>query len=881
MPRLNDRQRALLGEYLPETNLSAALALAKEGWHVFPLTPGSKLPMISKKQGGRGAHDGTVDPDVIRSWWTRHPKAGIGANLGDNRIAFDFDFNHGAQELGSFPPTRTHYTGRGGGNKHLIYRIEPGSLASLVQSGTNVLGPGIDIRAGRGSYIVMPPTPHEDTGVPYSIDQVLRKEHTLTDEELQAIWDEAGVALSAKSRGARKGLSVVSGAGNSSGVSKSGRKALSELLADPPSEGGRNDWLSRVAGHHAKQIRHKDAYEEAVRAANLMLSTPLEEDEVSKTLESIWETEQTKPQREPMEENGWLTGNKRKLFCQTSHKEGDETVYDQQPYADFDLEAKGVAVDDMHRQMYWVRIYSPYSDPIDTTVPGELLGNENATKAWLASRGFSVDPPFNATPKTAPATRLLRYLKSQKPPRVHIVPTLGWDERSGYFVTHDGVISAKGFKTKEDAGMVADPRLLERDVAPYSYGFERSQEEARKVLQEVLTFQDEVLSSVFGAWWAACFLKPQLQDRTALFPFFGVEAASESGKTNGFFDLMVALNGNTRGQVVPTRPVLRDYASANRNGIVWADDLDSLEPYGELLRASTSNGTASKMGQDRSGVVNTQVVSPILITGEALGFGTQKALVDRSVLMSAPSPKNRRSRHDPKKLQWQDVVALKDAYPDSLGGLSVLSGWYVRQAMQEEQKVLGALRSVAGTGFKGRAGDKLAVLLAGSQLLDSLVGHPGAYEGQGEHFRRVAAWAKSQGQGLEQDNTLTTRILPWALSTFNMPTEAEAGADSGRFAGIATPAFRKTDRLSNELPLDGGGSGIWYSPVLLAEAWARDRGGRVQERTESVTALTQQAQAIGGTRKAVRLQGSSLVKKYRELPAEYAAVVLRRVSEDV
>ena len=69
-------------------------------------------------------------------------------------------------------------------------------------------------------------------------------------------------------------------------------KGLQALLETPPSEGGRNDWLSRVAGHYAREHRPHEAYLESVRSANELLLPPLASAEVEKTADSIWKAEQ-------------------------------------------------------------------------------------------------------------------------------------------------------------------------------------------------------------------------------------------------------------------------------------------------------------------------------------------------------------------------------------------------------------------------------------------------------------------------------------------------------------------------------------------------------------------------------------------------------------
>ena len=850
--KLTDEQRQQVDRSGGQ-NLLAALELAEQGWHVFPLRPGSKAPLISKAQGGRGCLDGTTDPDQIIEWWTQVPNAGIGANLGPDRVAFDIDIQHGGRHLDAFPTTRTHLSGRGNGNKHLIYRYEPGSKTSQLKSKTAALGRGMDVKITTGGYIVMPPTRHESTGQPYTVSPINDGvEHTLTDSELDAILTEAGQTATPKT----------------SVTPTTDKSSLSALLSDPPAEGGRNDWLTKVAGHYAKKYRDdKDSYTVGLNIANDLLDDPLPGEEVAKTAESVWTLEhQNHPEREARLENGYLVADNATLYCQTIVRQGEEQMPALGHFADFDIRAIGVAIDNQDRRTYWVRVITPEKH-IETALNGETFGDDRAVKKWLAARGLSIDPPINAMPRTAIGVRLLRYLNSQNPIKVQITDHLGWDSNLQAFVTHDGLVTSEGHTPKETAGVVASPILVERDVAPFHYGFEHGPAKAEAVLNEILTFQEDITASVFGAWWAACWLKPQIQTRTSLFPFFGVEAVSESGKTNGFFDLMVQLNGNTRGEIAPTKPVLRDYASANKSGIVWADDLDSLEPYGELLRAATSNGVWSKMDIDRNSVKNIQMVAPLFLTGETLGMDTQKALMDRSVILNPTSPKGRKSvRGD--WAQWEDVLDLMTAFPKDKGGLTVLSGWYLMKALDYSGEVMEALKR-AKTKGQGRHGDKLAILRAGAHLLELLTGQENP--GEGTHTVNVEQWIATQDlQGwLDRDNTLTTQLIPWALRSFGYPENAST-TDHGRFEGIDTPAFIRNQDDQKE---------IWVSIPLLAQAWARDRNHRIDTRTQSETALKQQADSLkteGG--KTYHILGSDHKGWYRKIPTDYVQAILDRAT---
>ena len=61
--------------------LAAALGYAARGWHVFPLKPRDKTPLLPGK-GAQGGHKAaTLDPEQIKAWWSTHPDANIGISL--------------------------------------------------------------------------------------------------------------------------------------------------------------------------------------------------------------------------------------------------------------------------------------------------------------------------------------------------------------------------------------------------------------------------------------------------------------------------------------------------------------------------------------------------------------------------------------------------------------------------------------------------------------------------------------------------------------------------------------------------------------------------------------------------------------------------------
>ncbi len=183
--------------------LDDALALAAGGFRVFPLRPGTNVPLIPKPKvdendptpaaeqieaciasyvarygggTGRGFHDATRDEDQIRAWWAKTPNANIGIATGRVWIdgierwltVIDIDEHdpaisgneawaallaqHGADELDTWivlSPT--------GGGRH-IYLLTEKAYSNGAAKG---LPSGIDVR-GDGGYVVGPPSPRGD-----------------------------------------------------------------------------------------------------------------------------------------------------------------------------------------------------------------------------------------------------------------------------------------------------------------------------------------------------------------------------------------------------------------------------------------------------------------------------------------------------------------------------------------------------------------------------------------------------------------------------------------------------------------------------------------------------------------------------------------------
>jgi hypothetical protein len=143
--------------------IEEAITLARRGFAVFPLHPGTKRPI----------HTGweqlaTTSPQRITRWWTATPRANIGIACGPSGLlVIDLDKaktpggpRHGQETLASLaagrelPSTFTVASARGG--RHLYYRQPEGARLTITAgSDTAGLGPLIDTR-GHGGFIVAP-----------------------------------------------------------------------------------------------------------------------------------------------------------------------------------------------------------------------------------------------------------------------------------------------------------------------------------------------------------------------------------------------------------------------------------------------------------------------------------------------------------------------------------------------------------------------------------------------------------------------------------------------------------------------------------------------------------------------------------------------------
>ena len=113
----------------------------------------------------RGFKDASTDPDIVRMWWTRHPRANIGMATGSESGLLVIDVDSGKEGFenlaalihcyGEWPQTPTVRTG--GEGMHFYFRYPDN--AEIRNDVGKKLGPGIDVR-GEGGYVLLPPSVH-------------------------------------------------------------------------------------------------------------------------------------------------------------------------------------------------------------------------------------------------------------------------------------------------------------------------------------------------------------------------------------------------------------------------------------------------------------------------------------------------------------------------------------------------------------------------------------------------------------------------------------------------------------------------------------------------------------------------------------------------
>lgn len=233
------------------------------------------VPTIDKKSVLKDwPNTAPSEPEQIRELFAKHPTAQPAAIVPNDIIILDLDpRNGGSLEAleaitGPLPDTLTSWSGRGDGGRHLWFKKPAREISSRQ------VPKGVDLRSGGKHYVIIPPALHNETGHPYTWNDVPRV------AELPA---QAVEALAPPKPSVPLPAPVVEHSGNLNGLVRSVAEAV---------EGERNHklyWASCRAFDHGNDDIVQDLFDAA-------LSVGLTESEASATIDSARRTD-----RQPVE----------------------------------------------------------------------------------------------------------------------------------------------------------------------------------------------------------------------------------------------------------------------------------------------------------------------------------------------------------------------------------------------------------------------------------------------------------------------------------------------------------------------------------------------------------------------------------------------------
>lgn len=820
----------------PRGVLTNALKLATAGHPVVPCytidkqgrctcyrdncdSPG-KHPMTAN-----GLDDATVDPDEIISWFKR--KSGK-VNYGwrcDRLAVVDIDTADGKTgvadaealqaEHEAFAPTLRVRTGRGG-----IWHVYELPAGTDTERYTDKLVKGsVDFKRGAGHYVMVPGSKTVDV---YRVESG----DLLTHEPLPAWLHDLALKLGSKKtdKGDRP-----SKAKWPTSVSDSDPWYKVLLLPSDHAERGNGNMVRVVGGIARMAVRDGWPFEMALGVAyNYEGSSddPQEREKVEDRLSHYWAEEVAKQRAELErfdEAAGFLApredGYGYATLVDNRFGKPEETVF-----GDFTVQATGVYTRDGRTVWTLDLTHASGRTYRDVELTHDTLSSTAKLRGWLLGHRCALMFSADRDKRGPAGTRLQALMASQNPADYRVVNHLGWDDKAQAFVTFEGAITASGMV--QDAGVRPSRDLIERSLVNHRYGF-RSEDETREVVREVLTHHDETVTSVVGAWGAAGIVKGQLKKVASQFPILAVEAPSEAGKSTGFSAEWFQLLGSRDKEAgTSTAAALRDAMTAHRGAPVRIDDADTVRPLLENLRQATVEGEVVKMGEDKRSSVRSKLVAPVWISGEGISaVHEEKAIKDRSLLVTMPSPKGRMSLKDPSRPQWDDIMDLEARYPE---GLSVMAGTLVQLILRYAPARIAEFSSLRSG--SGRHADKMATLRVGARILADVTGDD-------EHIKRVDEWIDQQvDTGAE--NAFTLKVLPALIRVVGAPDTPVVINPSPHY-GIASPAVYRPAPSSTEP------DALWVNIGNTALWWSKHNNGNVSERTETATAMDEQAKALG------------------------------------
>lgn len=268
------------------STLDWALAYQKNGFAVYPLVPGDRIPL----KGSHGYKDATRDPERAKEWWGQHPAYNIGLSLVDRGIlVLDIDRGHASGSDGvatiaeqyekgmeRLPDdTYIEHTPRGGLHYFLSYPKDLHITANTNLFASNGEDTGVDYNA-----LGVPVSPSQRSGGQYKPveGRKLAGIRAAPNWVLTTIQSQNRPNVNFGAFGRRK-----TWAG----------KLLDEMVIGAES-GQRNSYLTKVAGKMFYTGADPKTVYNLLLAANEFMDEPLPDREVNTIFKSVLKREETK-----------------------------------------------------------------------------------------------------------------------------------------------------------------------------------------------------------------------------------------------------------------------------------------------------------------------------------------------------------------------------------------------------------------------------------------------------------------------------------------------------------------------------------------------------------------------------------------------------------
>lgn len=133
----------------------AALAYARLGWRVVPVSPNRKKPPLFAGY----LDEGTTNLEIVKNWWNIYPGANVGILTGSKSglIVIDIDPRNGGDAswrrlLSEIGEVDTLSAKTPSGGMHFYF-----SCKDRYTSQNSQLAPGVDVKA-ESAYVVAPPS---------------------------------------------------------------------------------------------------------------------------------------------------------------------------------------------------------------------------------------------------------------------------------------------------------------------------------------------------------------------------------------------------------------------------------------------------------------------------------------------------------------------------------------------------------------------------------------------------------------------------------------------------------------------------------------------------------------------------------------------------